>query len=171
MTQKKYFPTVISGFGVAAVVTAPVFGGIFCLFVLPVGAIASLYVYQRLNNFPAPVNGKNAFMFGMLTGVFAAVFRTLFDVLLTFIFKTNNFVELLPELEDFYSQYYFKEAAEQTLSIINSMAVTIQDTGFSLLYTIVMLFGNLIMMTIIGIAAGFLGMVIINKKFFSHSGQ
>lgn len=165
MTKHKYFPTVISGFGVAVIVTAPVFGGIFCCFVLPLGVLAALYVDQRLHNFENPVNGKHAFMFGIFTGIFTAVFRTLFDVLITFIFKTNNFVKLVPELEEFYRQYYFTEATEQTLMYIHSMANTIQETGFSFLYTIIMLFGNVLMMGIVGIAAGFLGMVIINQKY------
>ena len=97
MSSKKYFPSLVCGFGAAVLTTVPgikSFG--FCLLV-PAAAVLSLFLHQKVTGTNTDIDSGTAITFGILTGLFAAVFATFFDVLITFFTHTNDFVQTLPQ--------------------------------------------------------------------------
>jgi hypothetical protein len=73
-------------------------------------------------------------------------------------------VQTLPQTVQVLDDLKLGEAAKQTVSLMNSMANQITSTGFSLLYTVFVLFSNLIVDSIFGMVGGLLGRVIVNRR-------
>ncbi|MFZ0456814.1 MAG: hypothetical protein WCE54_07165 [Ignavibacteriaceae bacterium] len=163
MSSKKYFPSLICGFGAAVLTTVPgikSFG--FCLLV-PAAAVLSLFLNQKVTGSNSDIDSGTAITFGILTGLFAAVFATFFDVLITFFTHTNDFVQTLPESSSVLKSV-LGPVVDDMMKTFNKMSSDIQAHGFSLLYTIAVLVGNGIMYLIFGMLGGLLGKSFINKR-------
>jgi len=163
MSSKKYFPSLICGFGAAVLTTVPgikSFG--FCLLV-PAAAVLSLFLNQKVTGSNSDIDSGTAITFGILTGLFAAVFATFFDVLITFFTHTNDFVQTLPESSSVLKSV-LGPVVDDMMKTFNKMSSDIQAHGFSLLYTIAVLAGNGIMYLIFGMLGGLLGKSFINKR-------
>ncbi|HSD63658.1 MAG TPA: hypothetical protein VLB50_07660, partial [Ignavibacteriaceae bacterium] len=99
-----------------------------------------------------------------ITGIFAAIFTTFFDLIITLFTRSNDFVQTLPQAIQFLDELKLGEAAKQTIDLMNGMKNQITSTGFSLLYTLFILFSNLFIDSIFGLLGGILGRIIVNRR-------
>ena len=76
MNSHKYFPPLVCGFGAAVISTIPGVKSIGCCLIIPVAAWLSLVLNEKINKVKPPVTAVNALFFGLLTGLFAAIFST-----------------------------------------------------------------------------------------------
>ena len=163
MSSKKYFPSLVCGFGAAVLTTVPgikSFG--FCLLV-PAAAVLSLFLHQKVTGNIDDIDSGTAITFGILTGLSAAVFATFFDVLITFFTHTNDFVQTLPESSSM-AKSVLGPIVDDMMKTFNRMSSDIQTKGFSLLYTVAVLAGNTVLYLIFGMLGGLLGKSFINKR-------
>ncbi len=162
--MNKYIPTFIAGFGAAVLSIVPGIKSFSCCLIVPGAAILALILDRRVNkSYERIVIGK-AIMFGLLTGIFASIFITALDVFITFITKTNDFIEALPQSESVIRDLNFGPMAEESLKLMKQMAKQIQSSGFSPLYLIILFSSNFITNTIFGMIGGLIGMGLLNKR-------
>jgi len=163
-STKQYYAPLVCGFGAAVLSIVPGLKSITCCFLIPIAAFLSLYLEQKINKTREPISTRKAITAGLLTGLFAAVFSTFFDILLTLITHSNDFVESLYNTESFLSNYNLGVIMDETIKALRYMAADIKSSGFSLLYTVTILFSNLVTNTIFGLIGGLLGMNYLNKR-------
>lgn len=161
---KQFTAPLVCGFGAAVLSIVPGLKSIACCLLVPLAAIISLYLDQKINNLKEPVSYRKAITFGLLTGLFAATFSTFFDIILTMITRTNDFVETLPDTESLMRNYNLGAFVEETIKALRVMANDIKHSGFSLLYMITILLSNLVTNSVFGLIGGLLGMKYLNKK-------
>ena len=77
---------------------------------------------------------------------------------------TNDFVQTLPQTESVLQDWNLGGLWTETSSLLHKMSSDIQTTGFSLMYTMAILFSNLIIDSIFGMIGGLIGMSIQNKR-------
>ncbi len=164
MNSHKYFPPLVCGFGAAVLSTLPGVKSVGCCLVIPLAAWFSLILNEKINKVKPPVVVQNAFFFGFLTGFLAAIFTTGIDVLITLIMHTNDFVQTLPQTESVLQGWNLGGLWTETSSLLHRMSADIQSKGFSLMYTVAILFSNIIIDSIFGIIGGLIGMSIQNKR-------
>lgn len=162
--MKKYLPTFITGFAASVLSIVPGIKGFsFCL-IVPGAVILALILDQKVSKSSERIRINKAIMFGFMTGLFATIFITVLDVLITFITKTNDFVEALPQSEALIREFKFGPMAEESLKIMKHMAKEIQRTGFSPLYLFILFTSNFFTNIIFGIIGGLVGMGLLNKR-------
>jgi hypothetical protein len=103
-------------------------------------------------------------MLGFLTGLFAALFSTGFDVFITLLTRSNELVQNFPEAEALINKMNLGEGAQEAIKLIKQMTEDIQQNGFSLLFTIMILASNLISYIIFGLVGGGVATAIINSR-------
>ena len=164
MSSKGYLPSLVTGFGAAVLTTVPGIKEFGCCLIVPLAVITALLLYRKTLNRDADISVKTSLLIGFMTGLFAALFTTFFDVIITLFTHSNDFVQSLPQTKEVLDSLNFGEAAKQTLSLMNGMAVQITSNGFSLLYTIFILISNVIVDSVFGLIGGVLGRIIINRR-------
>ena len=164
MDRKNYLPPLVCGFGAAVLTTVPGVKSFGCCLIIPLAAILSLFLDHKINKSELPFNFKHAMLLGLLTGIFATFFATIFDVLMTYILHTNEFVQTLPQTEELVRQYKLGVLLNQTMGMLKQMSKDIQQNGFSLFYIVGIFFSNFIINSIFGMLGGLLGLSFINKK-------
>ncbi len=165
METKKILPSLVCGFGAAVLTIVPGIKNIGCCLIVPLAAFMSLFLDIKVNKSLPPIDLKKAFAFGILTGIFAAFFSTFFDVLITFISHTNDYIAALPQTESLMKTYGLTGPLfDQTITMLRSMAKQIQTNGFSPLYTFMIFITNIFIDFIFGIFGSLLGMSFLNKR-------
>ncbi|MCL5031259.1 MAG: hypothetical protein M1480_19830 [Bacteroidetes bacterium] len=164
MNQKKLLPPLVCGFGAAVLTTVPGIKNIACCLIVPLAAVLSLYLDHKINRTDLPINAKSAIWFGIITGLFATLFSTFFDLLMTYIVHSNDFVQALPQTEMIIRHYKLNAILDQTMTLLKQMSYDITTYGFSTFYAFGILFSNLVINTIFGLLGGLLGMTFINKR-------
>ncbi|PJA98464.1 MAG: hypothetical protein CO128_07155 [Ignavibacteriales bacterium CG_4_9_14_3_um_filter_30_11] len=164
MNSNKYLPFLVCGFGAAVLTTVPYIKSFTCCLIVPAAAFGALYLNLRVNNISTPIDIKKAILYGFLTGLTAAFFSSAFEILITYITHTNDFVESLPQTESLMRSLELGSLLDQTMGLLNNMSKDILATGFSLLYAFTITFSNLIIDSIFGIIGGVIGMSVINKR-------
>ncbi len=164
MDNNKFLPALVCGFGAAVLTTVPGVKDFGCCLIVPLAAVMSLYLDHKINKTELPVRGKKAVIFGLLTGLFAASFATFFDILITYIAHTNDFVTSLPQTEQMIQNSPIGDLLKQSLDLLKLMSTQIKTNGFSILYTVAMLISNMVIDSIFGILGGLLGMSFLNKR-------
>lgn len=164
MSSKGYLPSLVAGFGAAVLTTVPGIKEFGCCLIVPLAVITALLLYRKTLNHDADISVKTSLLIGFLTGVFAALFATFFDIIITLFTHSNDFVQSLPQTREVLDSLNLGEAAKQTLNLMDGMAEQITSTGFSLLYTIFILISNVIVDSIFGLIGGALGRIIINRR-------
>ncbi len=164
MSQNKYLPPLVCGFGAAVLTIVPGIKSFSCCMIVPLAGVLSIYLDHKINKTSLPVGIKSAIWFGFITGIFATLFATSLDVLLTYLAHTNDFVQALPQTEAVVRHYKLNAMLDQTMSMLKQMSNDITINGFSAFYTAGILFSNFIINTIFGILGGILGMTFINKR-------
>jgi hypothetical protein len=165
--KNKYLPSLVTGFGAAVLVSIPLVKHVGCCVIVPFAAVYALILDVKLNKAELPIKGKEAVLFGLMTGLWAAVFSALFETIITMFAHSNDFVQELPDLENMLRNQTFipvKLIMEQVVPIYRSMAEEIKATGYSAIYTFAILFTNIIVDVIFGIIGGFIGMNYLNKR-------
>ena len=164
MSTKGYLPPLVAGFGAAVLSTVPGVREFGCCLIVPLAVFTALLLYRKTLNSDANITVKTSLFLGFLTGIFAALFTTFFDILITLFTHSNDFVQTLPQTKEVLDSLKLGEAAKQTVDLMDSMANQITNTGFSLLYTVFILFSNLIVDSVFGLIGGILGRIVVNRK-------
>lgn len=164
MFLKKYTSPLVCGFGASVLSIIPELKMLACCLVIPVAALLSLFLDQKINRLNEKIDSRKAITFGLLTGLFAALFATSFDILLTMITRTNDFVQTLPQTESLIREYNLGPIVDDTIKLLKEMISDIKNNGFSGLYAFAMLFSNLVINTLFGLIGGLIGMNYLNKR-------
>jgi len=165
--KNKYLPSLVTGFGAAVLVSLPLIKHVGCCVVVPFAAVYALILDVKLNKAELPIRGSEAFLSGLLTGLWAAFFSALFETFITFFTHSNDFIQELPGVENVLRNQVpaaFRPFIEQAIMIYRSMATEIKTTGFSPIYTFSILATNMIVDMIFGVIGGFIGMNFLNKR-------
>ncbi len=163
--MKKHLPSLVAGFGAGVLQVVPVIKSFSCLIILPLAAILALILYQKSNKIITPINTKTAVVIGLMTGVFAALFGTFFEIVITFITKTNDLIYVVNDLYSFIDEFPVDEAVKsQVIALTESVVHSIQTTGFSFLYSFSVLVNNLIINPIFGMIGALIGLKFVNSK-------
>ena len=162
--KNKFISPLVCGFGASVLTVVPGLKEVSCCLIIPFAAGLSLYLYQKSNKSTENISGKQAVIFGLLTGVFFAVFAALFEVLFTAIFKTNDFVKSLPEVEIAFRSFAPQNLLDEVFKIYKNMARDIRTTGFSLSYIIYFFIATSFTSLLFGLIGGLLGMAFINRR-------
>lgn len=164
MTFKKYLPTLVCGFGAAVLSTVPGIKNFSCCLLVPGAAVFSILLDKKINRSNDKVNLGKAIGFGFLTGVFATIFITTFEMLLTYFTKSNDFIQSIPQSEMVMRQWNLGPLVDDSLKLIKSVAKEIEKSGFSFIYLLMILSSNFIINSIFGMIGGALGMNLANRK-------
>lgn len=164
MNFKKYLPTLVCGFGAAVLSTVPGIKNFSCCLIVPGAAAISILLDKKINQSNEKISIGKALGFGFLTGVFATVFITSFEVLITYFTKTNEFIQNLPEIELTMRQWNLGPMVDESLKLIKSTAKEIEKHGFSFIYLLIILLSGFITNSIFGMIGGALGMSLANRK-------
>lgn len=165
--KNKLSPAIVCGFGAAVLSTIPGIKSLGCCIILPAATVLALYFYLRITSFSESISVKSAIFFGFITGISSALFSVFFDVMITYIFRTNDLVQSLTEVEILLNTYNLGEIGNETIRILRRMGEEIMTKGFSPTYTAFLLFNNIIIDSIFGIIGGLIGMSVFNKKYFT----
>jgi len=162
--NKKYLSSLVCGFGAAVLTTIPGLESIACCLLVPIASIFAIGLYKKSSSGLIRIKTGTGVLLGLLTGIFAAVFASGFEIILTYITKTNDLIASMPQTEKIISGMNLGQTVKESLEILKQMINEIQSTGFSLLYAVLITFGNLITYTIFGMLGGVVGTAIINKR-------
>jgi hypothetical protein len=164
MLFKKYLPALVCGFGAAVLSTVPGIKNFSCCLIVPAAAAVSILLDKKINNSNEKVLVGKSLGFGFLTGLFATLFITTFEMLLTYFTKSNDFIQSLPQTEIVMRQWDLGPMVDESLKLIKSVSKEIQKHGFSFIYLLMILSSNLIINSIFGMIGGTLGMSLANRK-------
>jgi len=162
--NKKYLASLVCGFGAAVLTTIPGLESIACCLLVPIASIFTIGLYKKSSPGLLRIQTGTGVILGLLTGIFAALFASGFEIILTYITKSNDLIASIPQTEKLINGMNLGEAAKESIEILKQMSNEIQTTGFSLLYSILITLGNLITYTIFGMLGGAVGTAIINKR-------
>jgi predicted PurR-regulated permease PerM len=162
--MRKYNSTLVAGFGAAVLSIVPILKNFSFILIVPLAAVISLYLDKNVNKNYNKIKISKAILFGFMTGLFATLFFVTFDLFITFLTKTNDFVQTLPEAQKTIKEMKLGKYVEESIELMLQMADEIREKGFSLLYTALMFLSNFITNSIFGIIGGLLGMISINRK-------
>jgi hypothetical protein len=162
----KISPALVCGFAAAVLTIIPGLKSFACCLIIPFAVYMSLIINQKINGLHKIVASEGVYH-GLLTGLFAAVFGTLLEVVITFVTKSNDVVITYPEFEKYVQTLPSAGMFKESLQMIRGMIYEISTKGFSILYTTFLLMGNVFVDTIFGIIGGLVAMSIINRKNIS----
>ena len=163
--MKKYLSAFVCGFGAGVLTIVPVAKSFSCCLLIPIASYLALLLDRKANPIDGKILFKKAIVLGLLTGLYAALFGTVFDIIITFITKNNDLVAGFPELQKMIMDFpVSEEVRNQVMDLLSSVINQISETGFSLIYFITILLNNLIVYTIFGMIGGLVGAQIINSR-------
>jgi hypothetical protein len=162
--NNKYLSALVCGFGAAILTTIPGVESFACCLIVPIASGISIALYKKSNRELFKISTGTGVMLGLLTGIIAAFFASGFEIILTYISKTNELVTAMPQTEQLIRDMNLGSAAEESMEVLRQMVEEIRSNGFSFLYTILIIVSNLISFSIFGMLGGILGTVIINKR-------
>lgn len=162
--MRKFFPSLVSGFGAAVLTTIPLLKGFSCCLLVPGAAIIALYLDRKINHNMERIEIQKALFFGFMTGLFATLFVTSIDLLFTYLIKSNDILQNLDQTETIMRGWNFGPMLDESMKLIKQMAVEIETTGFSLMYAVMIFVTYFISNSIFGMLGGALGMAVLNKK-------
>lgn len=155
----------VCGFGAGVLQVVPIAKSFACCLIIPAAVVLALVLDQKAKRSAEKIIPSKAVIIGILTGVYAALFGSFFDIFITLITKNNDILAAIPELQKMISGSFLSaEVQSQVIGLMNKIVTEISETGFSLLYTFSVLLNNFIFNTIFGIAGGLIGMQILNSK-------
>ncbi len=157
-------PSVVAAYAGAVLLTIPGLQTLGCCLIVPGSAAGAMFFYKKLNPSIDPFSVKDAIQISLLTGFYVAVFRSLLDLVITYIFKSNEFTQALPEMEKMLFEMSPGEAFKDAVKLLRTMAAEIEAVGFSALYSIFSFIGNLIMDLIFALPGGLLARNFFNKQ-------
>lgn len=162
--NKKYLPALVCGFGASVLTIIPGLESFACCLVVPVAAAISIGLFKKSHPEVLRIDTRTGVLLGLYTGLFAAIFASCLEIILTFITKSNDLVLAIPQMEAVINELNLGPEAEASIKIIKQMVAETQLTGFSLLYSVLITFSNLLTYSIFGMLGGTLGVLIIRKR-------
>jgi hypothetical protein len=159
-----YLSAFICGFGAAVLTTIPGLDSIACCLLVPIASIIAVRLYKKSVPDLTKLNTGKGVVIGLLTGLFAALFASTFELLITYVSRTNDLVTGLPQAEQLISDLNLGDAAKESVELLRKMASDIRSEGFSLLYALLITVSNLLSYTIFGMLGGVIGTALINKR-------
>ena len=162
--NKKYLPALVSGFGAAVLTTIPGVESFACCLLVPIAAGVSITLYKKSQLAILKIETGTGLMLGFLTALFAAIFASSFEILITYLTRTSDLSVSMPQAEQLIREMNLGTAAEESIEILKQMITDIQTTGFSFLYSVLITLTNLISYTIFGLLGGLVATAIINKR-------
>jgi hypothetical protein len=162
---KKYLPAIVAGFGAGVLHVVPLTKSLTCCLVVPIAAVASIMLEQKAENFVGEFSLKRGAILGLLTGLFAAVFGSFFDIFITFITKSNDILIAYSELTQVLDTVPVPaQVKQEVLNLMRNVKDSIKETGFSSLYAFSILFNNLLVNSIFGLIGGLVGTKVLNSR-------
>ncbi len=131
---------------------------------VPGAAVFSILLDKKINRTNDKINIGKAIGFGFLTGFVATIFITTFEMLLTYVTKSNDFIQSIPQSEMVMRQWDLGSVVDDSLKLIKSVAKEIEKSGFSFIYLLMILSSNFIINSIFGMIGGALGMNLATRK-------
>ena len=163
--MKKYFPVLVTGFAAGVLHIVPYVKGLTCCLVVPVAAYFAIVLYQKSNNNFGQIDLKKGATLGLLTGIVAALFGSFFDIIITFITKNNDILNSFNELTQTMEMLPLpQETKDEVLNLLQSVATSIRETGFSFIYSISIFVNNFVVNSVFGLIGGLVGTKILNSK-------
>lgn len=163
--MKKYLPALVAGFGAGVLAVVPIVKSFSCCLIIPFAAIVALILDQKANKSFGEIETSKALMMGLMTGIYAAVFGTFFELLITFITKNNDLLYVVNDLKGFIDKFpVTNDVKQQVLDLTNNVVNSIKTDGFSLLYSIALSLNNLIINPIFGMIGALIGAKFINSR-------
>lgn len=162
--NKKYLPALVCGFGAAVLTTIPGMESIACCLLAPVASGISIFLYKKSQPGVFKISTGTGIMIGLLTAIFAALFASSFEIIITYITKTSDLAASMPQAEQVIKDMNLGPAAEESIGVLKRMLSDIQSGGFSFLYTVLITLTNLITYSIFGMIGGVVATAIINKR-------
>jgi hypothetical protein len=162
--NNKNLSALVCGFAAAVLTVIPGVESFACCLIVPIASGFAVALFKKSNAEMNKIQTGTGVMLGLLTGIFAAIIAAVFEIILTLITKSNDLVAALPQTEQMINNMNLGPAAEEALGILRQMVNEIQSTGFSFIYSAIILVTNLITYTIFGMLGGVIGTVIINKR-------
>ncbi len=168
--MKKYLAALVCGFGAGVLQIVPLIKTFSCCFILPLAVFFALILDQRANNTFGKITFKKGILFGLFTGLFAAAFGSVLEILITFITRQNDVIVGFAELEKMINGFpVTSEIRQQVISLFQQVRNDLLNYGFSWFYTISILVNNFIVNSIFGIVGGLIATQLINNKFKNES--
>jgi len=162
--NKKYLPALVSGFGAAVLTTIPGAESFACCLLVPIASGVSITLYKKSQPGILKIETGTGLMLGFLTALFAAIFASSFEILITYLTRTSDLSVSMPQAEQLIREMNLGTTAEESIEILKQMITDIQTTGFSFLYSVLITLTNLISYTIFGLLGGLVASAIINKR-------
>ena len=162
--NNRYLPALVCGFGAAVLTTIPGLESFACGLLVPIASVLSVRLYKKANTEIAVLNTGPGVFLGLLTGIFAAGFASIFEVIITYFTKTNDLVAGYPQAEQVIRDLNLGDMAKESLILLKNMISDIQTKGFSFLYAVIITFSNLLSYSIFGMLGGVIGTAMINKR-------
>ena len=162
--NKKYLPALVCGFGAAVLTTIPGLEGIACCLLAPVASGISIVLYKKSQPGMVKINTGTGILLGFLTAIFAALFASSFEIIITYITRTSDLVTSLPQAESIVKDMNLGPAAEESIELLKKMISEIKINGFSFMYAFLITLTNLITYSIFGVLGGLITTAILNKR-------
>lgn len=162
--NKKYLPGLVCGFGAAVLTTIPGVQTIACCLLVPIASVISIFLYKKSQPGLLKIQTGTGILLGLLTAVFAALFASGFEIIITYITRTSDLVTSMPQAEKVVKDMNLGPAAEESMEVLKQMVSEIQSKGFSFLYAFLITTTNLITYSIFGMLGGLIGTAVINKR-------
>jgi hypothetical protein len=162
--NKKYLSALVCGFGASVLTTIPGVQTIACCLLVPVASAISIFLYNKSQTELIKIQTGTGIFLGLLTAVFAALFASGFEIIITYITRTSDLVTSMPQAEKVVKDMNLGPAAEESMEILKHMVSEIQSKGFSFLYAFLITTTNLITYSIFGMLGGLIGTAVINKR-------
>ncbi|HET55426.1 MAG TPA: hypothetical protein ENN33_09450 [Ignavibacteria bacterium] len=164
--MKKFLPSFVSGFGAGVLSVVPVIKTFACCLIIPAAATLSILLYQRAENVDEKIETGKAIFLGVFTGLFAALFATTFEIFITLFTKQNDLIAAFGNMQSMINSFPLDDHLKQeVIDLINMVVTELKTTGFSVIYSFTLLFNNLVINSIFGLAGGVIGLQIINAKY------
>jgi uncharacterized membrane protein YfcA len=165
MTNSKYISPLVLGFVAAVFMVVPVIKSLGCCLLIPIAAYLALMLDQKANSNYSKLELKKGVLFGLVTGLVAAILGTTFDTIITLITHKNDLLLSFPQLLETINQFPIDELTrEEVVSLLSNVVDNISTNGFSLIYTLSLLVNNLLANSVFGVLGGIIGVQILNSR-------
>lgn len=163
--MKKYISPVVCGFAAGVLQVVPLIKSFSCCLILPAAAFFSLLLDRKATKSTERIPMSKALLFGLYTGLTAAFFGTIFEIMITFITRQNDIIIAFPEMQRMVEGFPLStEIKNEVMGIFQTVRKELMETGFSWIYTISILVNNFLVNSVFGIVGGLIGTQIINSK-------
>lgn len=163
--MKKYFPPLVAGFAAGVFLIVPVIKNLSCCVIIPFASYLALFLEMKSQSVIFEIKVSRGALIGLLTGLTAAFFATSFDVLITFITKSNDIILAFNNLPLVMENFPFDDSIKQQIvDIFETIVNDIKTFGFSPVYAASMLVNNLFFGIVFGTIGGMISVPILNSR-------